>query len=75
MRFPNLADADLTPMQEQLWLNALLAAMGEHADELVMRMPEEIVRQVLYYLFNALNEAEADSDGLGESWRRFLRLD
>lgn len=75
MQFPDLVNAVLTPYQEQLWLNALLAALGEHADELVTRLPNEIVRQMLYYLYNALNEAEADPDGLGESWRRLLRLD
>lgn len=74
MQFPDLNDRDLTPHQQRIWLSALLIGMGDHADDLVTRLPDDVIEAVLYYLYNMLNEAQAD-DSLGLSWRRFLRLD
>jgi hypothetical protein len=74
MQFPNLGQDDLDPYQQRIWLAALLTGMGDHADELVTRLPDDVIEAVLFYLFNMLNEAEAD-DSLGASWRQFLRLD
>jgi hypothetical protein len=73
MQFPNLGKDDLDPHQQRIWLSALLTGLGDHADELVTRLPDDVIEAVLFYLYNML-EAEAD-ESLGGSWQKFLRLD